>query len=178
MSKTVTGIVMAAVGAVSVFIAVMLAIFVYSARDDYGRLEIPGKAVIHFPADKIHVTYEEHVSNRDLAPPGDLRVAIQPVDGGPPIDYTPKGGHSNSNTTHSSRVALSAFQIPAEGDYVVTATAPSAGPGPDLQFGRGFFYALFHGVPLYILIGAAFLFVGGAFVSTRPEDEWPAMPAS
>ena len=177
MSKTAVGILMASLSFVAIFVALMLSIFAFSARDDFGRVELPGSEVLHFPKGRIHVTYEERTGRSKIKPPGSLAIVIQPAAGGPPIEYTPSVGSSTSNTTNSSRRALSGFDSPADGDYLVTAEAPGAGPGANLQFGKGFWYALFHGVPLYILLGAVLLFIAGAFVSTRPVDERVEMPA-
>ncbi len=178
MSRTVTGTLIAAVGLVGIFVAVMLAVFAFSARDDYGRIEIPGVETVHLEEGKIHVTYEEHTGERLGGPPGDLQVQIVSADGGAPISYTPEGGSSKSNSTNTSRVALSSFESPAEGDYVISAVAPSAGPGPNLQLGKGFLYALTHGVPGMILIGCGLLILLGIFVSRLPKDEKVEMPAA
>jgi hypothetical protein len=178
MSKTVIGIVMAGLGLAGVFVAIMLSVFAFSARDDYGRVEIPGVEILHLPEGKIHVTYEERTGGREIRVPRDLAVEIIPVGGGRAIDYTPRQGSSTSNTTNTSRRSMNSFESPAEGDYAVSAIAPSAGPSPNLQFGKGFFYALFHGVPLYILIGCGLLIGGGVFVALRPVDERVAMPTA
>ncbi|MFN2612323.1 MAG: hypothetical protein ABR536_03010 [Solirubrobacterales bacterium] len=181
MSRTAAGLTMAGVAVFGVIVAVFLALFVFSARDQYGRVAVPGTEVVELPQGKVNVTYEEQVGlgrGDKLDPPGDLSIVIAPADGGEPLDYTPRPGGPSNNTTHSSRIGLGSFDSPAQGAYSVTTAATGPGPGPNVQFGKGFFYSILHGLPLVLLLVSAALFAAGTFVALLPRDERPARPPS
>jgi hypothetical protein len=161
---------MAAVGLVGCFVALMLSIFVFSQRDAYGTLEMPGSEILHFPSGEVHVNYQDHTGGSRISPPGQLAIQIQAVDGGRIVSFTPNSG-ATSNTTNVSRVGLGSFESPADGDYRVTATAPATGPHPELTFGKSFWSAFFSGVPLIVVLCSAGLIILGVVVSLRPVEK-------
>jgi hypothetical protein len=174
VSKTAIGLTMAAVGLVGLFVAPMLSIFVFSQRDAYGTLEMPGSEIFHFPSGGVHVNYEEHTGGRRISAPRQLAIQIQAVDGGGIVSFSPNSG-ATSNTTNVSRVGLGSFESPADGAYRVTASAPATGPQPALTFGKSFWSAFLSGVPLIIVLCSAGLVVLGVVVSVQPVEKVPTL---
>ena len=175
MGWVARGILISVAGLVGLFVALMLTIFVFSERDAYGTLEMPGTETLHFPAGTVHVNYQEHSGRSKIGVPGGLVVNVRNAATGESVDFEINPG-AKSNTTNVSRVGLGSFEAPADGDYTVAAAAPGAGPEPEITFGKGFWSAFFHGTPLIIVLGSVGLMLLGIVLSRREDEKPPGIP--
>jgi hypothetical protein len=176
MGWVARGILISVAGLIGLFVALMLTIFVFSERDAYGTLGLPGSGSFHFPAGKVHVNYQEHSGQSKLNAPDGLVVNVRDAASGEPVRFEIDPG-ATSNTTHVSRVGLGSFEVPEDGDYTVAAAAPQLGNGPELTFGKGFWSTFTHGTPLIIVLGSLALIVLGIVVSRRPDEKPPVLPS-
>jgi hypothetical protein len=160
---------------------------VWGEPNQYGRVDVPGTAVLHLPAGTVDITAAVYLPGKGnetvtLPIPSGLSVSVAPVDGGAqPVVTEAIGtsGNTTDNTTNAIRTVWKAT-ITRDGQYRITTGGSFTGIGihPQLWFG--------HGPPLpgiYVPVVAAVLVVLGALV-WLPVRRWSkrrktaaAMPA-
>lgn len=120
---------------------------VWGEDNQYGRVHIPGTAVLHLPAGSVRVSVAIALPGRgnatpDLPFPADLALTVTPVDGttGQPTVTRANGSSSNAddNTVDTQRQAWT-VEVPRDGSYRVAAqgTFDSVGVNAQLWFGHG-----------------------------------------
>ena len=175
------------------FVAVLVAAFVLvivgavkglGESDKYGRVPMPGQAILRLPAGEVSVYYEEHSQARNPRPPGGFEYEVLPVGGGAALDERGSGVFNETVTAGgTSRVRYGRIDVPKAGAYAVSASfTGEAGAEPALTFGDSFTSSIWErlrwaGLGL-IGIAAAAVLALGTFLRRRlaPEDERVTMP--
>ena len=115
------GAVAAAVGTI---VAQILAQNVFNTEADYGRIDIPGTKVLHFPAQTIDVSlsvYYPSAGNEDTdVPIPQMSLVLHPLDGGQQPTVTENPGLASGSSHPFRRVWT--MDVPSEGDYRVRVT--------------------------------------------------------
>jgi len=120
---------------------------VWGEDNQYGRVKVPGTAVLHLPAGSVRVSVAIALPGRgnatpDLPFPSDLALTLTPVDSGTgqPTVTRAYGSSSNAddNTVNTQRQAWT-VHVPRDGSYRVTVQGNFDGVGvnPQLWFGHG-----------------------------------------
>src|SRR4051812_33612871 len=140
---------------------------VWGEDNQYGRVAVPGRAVLHLPAGKVDVSAALAVTGRgnatpELPLPSDLTLRVSPAGGaGHAVVTRDYGLSTNANDTEvdTQRRAFR-VQVSTAGDYRVSARGSLSQIGPNAQLWFG------HGPPLpgawVPLIAAILVLVGGA----------------
>jgi hypothetical protein len=159
---------------------------VWGEDNQYGRVDIPGTAVLHLPAGTIRVSVAIALPGRgnatpDLPFPADLALTVTPADdaGAQPavtrVDAA--SGNADDNRVNTQRQAWT-VRVPRDGSYRVAAQGSFTGIGvnPQLWFGHG---PPLPGrlVPLVGLVLTVLAYIVGFFV-LRARRRRPAPPRS
>jgi hypothetical protein len=119
---------------------------VWGEPNQYGRVDVPGTAVVHLPAGTVEVTAAVYIVGKgnetvDVPLPDDLSVTVTPAGGSAPVTVTPDVGSSGNtmDAHHNSVRRVYRVAVPADGDYTVSASGDFTGIGihPQLWFGHG-----------------------------------------
>ncbi|HEY1357125.1 MAG TPA: hypothetical protein VGF21_02360 [Thermoleophilaceae bacterium] len=118
---------------------ITLAIAFSSHSDDYGRVPLPQGGTVHLPKGKVTIYYRVRGEENPKNASG-LALRITPVGGGAPIaTLLANGQTSDVAVTRSETIgeagSLAKLDVPAAGDYVVSATTPLAPGVSSLEFG-------------------------------------------
>jgi hypothetical protein len=107
-------------------------------HDRYGEVEVPGRAVLALPEGGVQLNFENHATNSgdstslDDQPPG-LAVRVAPAGGGEElaVDDVPSWLFS-STSGNRGHEPFGEVDVPAAGDYLLTATTDRSGrPKPE-----------------------------------------------
>jgi hypothetical protein len=125
-------------------LALILNANVFSSPTDayaYGRIDIPGSAVEHLPAERIEVIIENPLGG-GIDVPRHLAASIVPIGGGSPAPLVRSiGGQFGASGSHADygddfrRVWWA--QVPRAGAYRVTVTGGGSDSGLSLDLGHG-----------------------------------------
>lgn len=170
--------ILAVLAAIAFVVVWFLSWTLLSDSDKYGRVDVPGHAVIHLPAGETEVSFRTLLAtnggNGGLRIPP-LSLGIQPVAGGEP-DPTVRQDYGPSTSVNGDiHARVWRVQIESEGDYGVAADGEVGGYiQPQLTFGSdssvgGFLIAL--GIATAILVAITL----AALVLARREDPGPQL---
>jgi hypothetical protein len=151
--------------------------------DKYGRVPVPGAAVLELPAGEASVYYEEHTNSRVRVPHG-FEFSVLPVGGGPAVPVRDAGIFNERVTSGgTTRERYARIDVTAAGRYAVqVGVSGSAGREPAITLGESFTSKAFGRVKWaglgLIGIALAALLAIGTFLWRRlsPEDERVTMP--
>lgn len=133
--------VLAVLTAVAFVVVWFLSWTLLSESDKYGRVDVPGQAVVHLPAGETEVSFRTLLAtnggNGGLRIPP-LSLGIRPVADGEP-DPTVREDHGASSSVNGDiHARVWRVQVESEGDYSVTAGGEVNGYiQPQLTFGAG-----------------------------------------
>lgn len=133
------------VAAVGFFVSLMLNIFAFDDYDAYGEVPIPGEQTVHLPAGEVDVSFATIVlggSNGSFYVPS-VEIGVTAPDGVDQDDIvvTPINSGSSTTVNNDARAQVFALQLPAEGDYLISADGDVSGYiEPQFAFGHGSAY--------------------------------------
>lgn len=120
---------------------------VWGEDNQYGRVDVPGTAVLKLPAGSMQVSVAVDLVGRgngtpDLPLPSDLALTVAPVDGaGQPVVTRVHGASSSNANDNRVNTQIEAWtvDVPKAGSYRVTTKGDFDGIGlnPQLWFGHG-----------------------------------------
>jgi hypothetical protein len=127
----VPGIILGVALAAGIVVQIVVGLTQRSWTDayEYGRVEVPGQAILHLPAGSLDISLRELTVGTAHVPPG-LRVSVVPLEGAPVRVTRDVGGDfgpSSRTSTVSYRRVFRA-SIPRAGSYRVS-TAGTSGDG-------------------------------------------------
>src|SRR5512142_3062523 len=160
---------------------------VWGEDNQYGRVDVPGRTVLHLPAGSTLVSVAIEIPGRgnetpDLPLPSDLALSVTPVGGGAApvisrdLDTTSNAGDNEVNTQRH----VWTVHVPRDGQYRVSTRGDFSGVGVNAQLWFG------HGPPIpgtlvpvlavaVVLIGSALWF--GTRWALRGRQPPAASPA-
>jgi hypothetical protein len=120
---------------------------VWGEDNQYGRVDIPGNAVLHLPAGEVQVSVAIALPGRgnatpDLPFPPDLALTLIPVDnstGQPAVTRVDGASRNADDSRDNTQRQAWTVHIPRDGSYRVAAQGDFGGVGvnPQLWFGHG-----------------------------------------
>jgi hypothetical protein len=142
--------------------------------DDYGQVPLPQGGTVHLPAGKVTVYYAQPGDNSDsVAAPLGFQVVSE---GGVPVSVSSENGAPAADAVQRSETvgelgAVAKLDVPASGDYVVSASSSVAPGSASLKFGTNAGAAL--AARWHLLAG---LVIGAILISLiptpRPRRRW------
>jgi hypothetical protein len=156
-------------GLAVLFVAVAIGVansnLFWGEANQYGRVPIPGKKVLHLPGETVQVTAAAAIPGRgnqtgELLTPN-IGIAVMPVEGGPDAKVRSDSGTSvNANDDEvDTQRRIAYLDVPKSGDYIVKVSGNFVGYGINGQLWFGYEPGLVHGATIWLL-AAAIVLVG------------------
>lgn len=116
----------------------------YGDRDRFGRVPVPGEAIVDLPSVEADISYAEDAVDGapEMVAPGDLRIEVHAAGTGAGLDIDPRGSTTSEEDGQVLR-SVAAVNAPEAGLYEIRATSSEAAarPGPELLIGESPFGA-------------------------------------
>jgi hypothetical protein len=152
---------------VAVLIGVANSNLFWGEDNQYGRVDIPGKAVLHLPQETVQVTAAAALPGRgnetgELLTPK-IGVAAVPVEGGADAKVrTDVGSSTNADDSEvDTQRRIAYLDVPKAGDYVVKVSGSFVGYGVNGQLWFGYEPGFVHGSTIWLVAMAIVLAVIG-----------------
>jgi hypothetical protein len=135
----VPGAILGAALAIAIVVQIVVGLTQRSWTDAYkfGRVEVPGKTVVHLPAGALDISLRELTAGTVHVPPG-LRVTVVPLEGAPVRLTRDVGGSFGPSGRTSSVSYRRVFKatIPRAGAYRVSSGGTTGDGGYAVEFGH------------------------------------------
>jgi hypothetical protein len=148
---------------VAVIIGIANSNLFWGEANQYGRVDVPGHAVLHLPSGSVQVTAAAALPGRGNETPTllvpDLGLEVVPVGGGPDANVRRDPGESvnadDSEVDTQRRIAY--LDVPSAGDYRVKVTGDFTGYGVNAQLWFGYEPGWVHGSTIWLVAAAIVL---------------------
>jgi hypothetical protein len=128
------------VALVITFVVWLVSIFALDKAKAYGRMDVPGAAVVHLPAGQVDVAYHAYVPGStddvNLVIPS-IDISAAPANGDGPAASLEESYGATVTINNDAHQRVARMQVPREADYRVKATATTSAIRPELWFGHG-----------------------------------------
>jgi hypothetical protein len=135
--------------------------------DQYGRVEVPGHAVLRLPSGSVQISAAAALPGRGNQTPEflvpDIGLSVVPVGGGAPAEVRRDAGHSRNadDDEVDTQRRIGYLDVPRAGSYRVVTTGDFNGYGIDGQLWFGHEPGLITGIAIWLVAAGVVLLLAG-----------------